>query len=96
MTTRVFIAAIWAAFSFFATAADAAEAGPVKGTVCFTNSLRDTERSPISCKGLSAKFASVAEIYERGYRVVSSGVVPDVTAVTVFLIIEEMRHVGIP
>jgi hypothetical protein len=62
----------------------------MKGTVCFANSLRDTEHIAIFCKGLG-KFASVAEIYERGYRVVSSGVLPETAISTVFLIIEERK-----
>ena len=90
MTTRIYFAATLAAVSIFSNAAEAAETGPIKGTVCFANSLRDTERVAIACKGLG-KFASVAEIYERGYRVVSSGVLPEAGTGTVFLIIEERK-----
>jgi hypothetical protein len=73
-----------------AVAADA-PAGPApKGTVCFSNALRNTEAVPISCKGLG-KFASVAEIYDRGYRVVSTGVITEAGTGTVYLIIEERK-----
>jgi hypothetical protein len=90
MTTRIFIAATLAALCSFATTSSSAQTSPMKGTVCFANSLRDTEHVAISCKGLG-KFASVAEIYERGFRVVSSGVLPEAGTGTVFLIIEERK-----
>jgi len=90
MTTRLLFAATLAAVSVFANAAETVKTGPIKGTVCFANSLRDTERVAIYCKGLG-EFASVAEIYERGFRIVSSGVLPEAGTGAVFLIIEERR-----
>ena len=60
-----------------------------KGTVCFANGIRHTEVVPIFCKGLG-HFTSIAEIYEHGYRVVSSGVLNEPGG-TVYLIIEEQK-----
>jgi hypothetical protein len=71
-------------------ATDAPAGAPPKGTVCFSNAIRNTEQIPISCKNFG-KFSSVAEIYERGYRVVSSGVLPEAGTGTVFFFIEERR-----
>jgi hypothetical protein len=79
-----------AVLSFTAFAADPPPGGPPKGTVCFSNSLRNADQIPIACKGLG-KFSSVAEIYEKGYRVVSSGVFIEAGVSTVFLIIEERK-----
>jgi hypothetical protein len=90
MTTSKIVAATMTAFITFVTISASAQIAPVKGTVCFAVSIREAERSPIACKGLG-KFASVAEIYEHGYRVVSSGVLPETPAGTVFLIIEERK-----
>jgi hypothetical protein len=90
MTTRTFVAATLAAFFFFSTTSALAQTAPLKGTICFAASIREADKSPIACKGLG-KFLSVAEIYEHGYRVVSSGVLPETPAGTVFLIIEERK-----
>jgi hypothetical protein len=84
------LAVIAAVLSFTAFAADPPPGGPPKGTVCFAMTLRNTEQAHIACKGLG-KFSSVAEIYEKGYRVVSSGVFPEAGVSTVFLIIEERK-----
>lgn len=71
-------------------AADAPPSPPPKGTVCFSNAIRNTEQVPIFCKNVG-KFSSVGDIYERGYRVVSSGVLPEAGTGTVFFFIEERR-----
>lgn len=90
MKKRIFGAVILAACGVSANASDAPTSPPPKGTVCFANSLRNTEQIAISCKGLG-KFNSIAEIYERGYRVVSSGVLPEAGTGTVFFFIEERK-----
>jgi hypothetical protein len=90
MKKRIFGAVILAACGVSANASDATTSPPPKGTVCFSNSLRNTEQIAISCKGLG-KFNSIAEIYERGYRVVSSGVLPEAGTGTVFFFIEERK-----
>ena len=77
-----------------AVAVDAPDGPPPKGTVCFARSLRDTEQIPMFCKGLG-NMASVAEIYERGYRVVSTGITPEAGTGTVWLIIEKTRAVDV-
>jgi hypothetical protein len=75
------------AVSFAASAADAPPAP--KGTVCFVNTLRTPFPEAISCRDLG-KFATVAEIYERGYRVVTAGILAE-TGGAMFLIIEERK-----
>lgn len=90
MKKCTFGAVILAACGAAANASDAPTSPPPKGTVCFANSLRNTEQVAISCKGLG-KFTSIAEIYERGYRVVSSGVLPEAGTGTVFFFIEERK-----
>ena len=90
MKKRIFGAVILAASCTAANATEATTSSPPKGTVCFSYTLRNTEQGGISCKGLG-KFSSVAEIYERGYRVVSSGVLPEAGAGTVFFFIEERK-----
>jgi hypothetical protein len=93
MNTRMFGMLVFAA-TLSNTAAPAiaqqsSEPAP-KGTVCFANSIRDTERVNISCKGLG-KFSSVAEIYERGYRIVSTSVIHETQVGTVVIFIEEKK-----
>lgn len=90
MKIRIFVAAILASGWALANASDASASTAPKGTVCFANSLRNTEQIAISCKGLG-KFNSIAEIYERGYRIVSSGVLPEAGTGTVFFFIEERK-----
>lgn len=87
---NIFFGATLASLSFFSVPATAQVAGQVKGTVCFSNQIRDTEKVNIFCKGLG-KFVSVAEIYERGFRIVSSGVLPEAGTNTVFFFIEERK-----
>ncbi len=52
--------------------------GQVRGTMCTSNSLMvpGEKNTLIACKGMGP-FNSVAEIYDRGFRVVSSGFLPD-------------------
>lgn len=92
MKKHTFVAATLVALFFSITGSVSAQTAPVKGTVCFAQTLRDTEHVAIFCKGLG-KFASIAEIYERGFRVVSSGIVAEagIGTGTVFLIIEERK-----
>jgi opacity protein-like surface antigen len=90
MKKRIFGAVIVAACGSAANASDAPTPPPPKGTVCFANSLRNTEQVGIWCKALG-KFSSIADIYERGYRVVSSGVLPEAGTGTVFFFIEERK-----
>lgn len=90
MPKRFFGTFTLAAILLLEIAPVAAQPAPLKGTVCFANLQRDSEQGSISCKGLG-KFASVAEIYDRGYRVVSSGVLPSSGPGTAFLIIEERK-----
>lgn len=40
---RIFFGATLASLSLFAAAVNAQDAGPIKGTVCFANQIRDTE-----------------------------------------------------
>ena len=87
MRKAVFSAVILAALSTSSGAVDAPASGVPKGTICYgSNGLRTADAQPITCKGLG-RFTSVADIYERGYRVVTSGVLPEAGG-TVFLIIE--------
>ena len=86
----IFFGATLASLSLFAVAAGALDAGPIKGTVCFANQIRDTEKVPILCKGLG-KFANVSDLYERGYRVVSSTVLQEAGVNTVVFFIEERK-----
>jgi len=90
MRLNIFIALILPVLTISVWAADTPTAPPPKGTICFSNSIRNTDQIPISCKGLG-KFSSIAEIYDRGFRVVSSGVIPEAGIGTVFLIIEERK-----
>lgn len=87
---NIFFGATLASLLPFACAVGAQDVGPVKGTVCFSSQIRDTEKVNISCKGLG-KFATVAEIYERGFRIVSSGVLQEAGNNTVFFFIEERK-----
>lgn len=88
MRKLLFTAVILTSIIRASFAADAASGPPPKGTICYgTNGLRMADTQPISCKELG-RFSSVAEIYERGYRVVSSGVLPEPGG-TIFLIIEQ-------
>ena len=87
MRKAVFSAVILTATCASSGAADVPAGSAPKGTICYgANGLRTVETQPISCRGLG-KFASVAEIYERGYRVVTSGVLPEAGG-TIYLIIE--------
>ena len=69
-----------------------------KGTICYSNSLVVAGEANliINCKGLG-KFNSIAEIYDRSYRVVSSGFVPEsrpgmpAFTSTIYMIIEERK-----
>jgi len=63
---------------------------PVKGTVCYSKSLRPAENNRIACAGIG-EFPSVEAIYAAGFRVVSSGVIQEAGGSTIFLIIEERK-----
>lgn len=86
----IFFGATMASLSLFAFAAGAQDAGPIRGTVCFANQIRDTEKVPIFCKGLG-KFNNISDLYDRGYRVVSSTVLPEAGVNTVVFFIEERK-----
>ncbi len=86
----IFFGVNLASLLLFSVAAGAQDAGPIKGTVCFTYDIRNTEQVPFSCKGLG-KFANVSDLYERGYRVVSSTVVKETSVNTVVFFIEERK-----
>lgn len=63
---------------------------PIKGTVCYSKSLRPAENHRIACADLG-EFPSVEAIYAAGFRVVSSGVIQEAGGSTIFLIIEERK-----
>lgn len=72
-----------------------ADATP-KGTLCYSNNITfEKDSTSISCRGINGAFRSVAEIYERGYRVVTSGFVPDPrsggSSQTMYFVIEERK-----
>ncbi len=90
MKKTIFSTVILAACSAAAIAADAPPSPAPKGTVCFSYEMRNTEKVPIGCKGLG-RFFSIAEIYERGYRVVSSTTVMEGPVYTVIFFIEERK-----
>lgn len=88
MKKTIFFALILTALSF---ASNATEANPnlPKATICYsTNAMRLIDQQPMSCKGLG-KFNSIDDLYQRGYRVVSSGVIPEAGS-TIYLIIERI------
>ena len=78
-----------------AFAADPPGGSAPKGTICYSNNLAvaGEQTALIGCKGVG-RFTSVSEIYERGYRVVSSGFLPETRnglpplTTTIYLIIE--------
>ncbi len=85
MKKQLIAAFIVAAFSFGATAEEPKV--PPKGTICFAgNSLRNLKDVPMGCVGLG-RMSSIAEIYERGYRVVATGT--EVGGLTNYFIIEQ-------
>jgi len=91
MKPAITFAAILALSAASAFAADAPTGPLPKGTTCFSGSLRDTEQSPMSCKGIG-KVANVAAIYELGYRVVSTVLLHESGMGTVVLIIEKTEY----
>ena len=86
----IFFGVNLASLLLFSVAASAQDARPIKGTVCFVNHMREIEQVPFFCKGLG-KIASVNELYERGYRVVSSTVLQESVVNTVVFFIEERK-----
>lgn len=93
MSKNIVLKLVMAMASLWATPQTFAQQTPApapKGTVCFANAIRDTERVNISCKGLG-KFSSIAEIYEKGYRVVSSSVINETQVGTLVIFIEQSK-----
>ena len=84
----MFCSAIVASLSLFASASSAQDVASPKGTICFTYNIRDIAKVPFTCTGLG-KFASINELYERGYRVVSSTVLQESTVNTLIFFIEK-------
>jgi hypothetical protein len=98
MRKAISVAYILTALAVPAFAADALLGSAPKGTICYSNNLvvAGESNALINCKGLG-KFTSIAEIYERGYRVVNTGFLPDprpgvppLTS-TLYLIVEERK-----
>lgn len=84
--------------SLAASAADAPAGAAPKATICYSTNIsaKAGEQTVIGCQGLG-KFGSLHEIYERGYRVVASGFVPDPRpgmspfTQTMYFVIEERK-----
>jgi len=79
LTRAVALVASLAAISaHVAVAADAPQGSVPRATICYSNNMspKAGEQTVIGCQGLG-KFSSLHELYERGFRVVSSGFVPD-------------------
>lgn len=64
---------------------------PMRGTVCAHFALNAPDDAQVvTCKGLG-KFLSIAELYERGYRVVSSSAATGTAQGVIFIYIEERK-----
>lgn len=88
MKRTIFCAFILTALSFSSRATETSS-NPPKATICYSsNAMRVIDQQPMSCKGLG-KFNSIDELYQRGYRVVSSGVIPEPGS-TIYLIVERI------
>jgi|GEM_PF-6491933 len=91
MKKCIFGAVILAACGICAKAADAPASLPPKGTICYSYNIGlEKDQTVIGCRGLG-KFSSIAELYEKGYRVVNSGFVPGGTGQTMYFIIEDRK-----
>lgn len=91
MKKRIFCAVILAACGVVANAADTPPGPSPKGTICYSYNIGlEKDQTVIGCRGLG-KFSSIAELYEKGYRVVNSGFVPGGTGQTMYFIIEERK-----
>jgi Lon protease-like protein len=78
-----------------ASAADGPANPAPKGTICYSNNITlEEDRTLISCRGLG-RFKSLAELFEHGYRVVTSGFVPNPTnggnTAAMYFVIEERK-----
>lgn len=78
MRNLVIAAVFLTSFTVSAVAAEPSATSPVKGAICYSNNLvvPGEQSVVISCKGIG-RFGSVVEMYEKGFRVVSSGFLPE-------------------
>jgi hypothetical protein len=87
----MFCSAIVASLSLFASASAAQDAASPKAAICYTFYIRDIAKTQPSfnCPG-AGKFTNISEVYERGYRVVSSNVLAG-SSYDIFIVFIEKR-----